>query len=171
MPIYMTVDSGGFPTGFYNDAIHGARLLSDGEANPATLIPANAVEITEAQWLEFINNQGLRQWNGSDVVTYTPPPAPPAVPQSISDRQFFQQLAVQGIITEDQALAANAAVIPAPLASLIDAMPADQQFGAKMIVSGATVFERSNPLTIAIGTAYGMSSNQIDAFFIAAAAL
>jgi hypothetical protein len=90
---------------------------------------------------------------------------------SISDRQFFQQLAVLGVITQDEALASNAAVIPQPLLDIIDAMPADQQFNAKMIVSGATVFERNNPLTIAIGTAYGWSSAQIDAFFVAAAKL
>ncbi len=60
---------------------------------------------------------------------YIAPPTP--VPQSISDRQFFQQLAIQGIITEDEALASNAAVIPPPLLAIIDAMPADQQFSAK----------------------------------------
>jgi hypothetical protein len=62
-------------------------------------------------------------------------------------------------------------VIPAPLLEIIDAMPADQQFGVKMLVSGATTFERTNPVTIAIGSAYGMTSGQIDAFFTAAAAL
>ncbi len=75
------------------------------------------------------------------------------VPASISDRQFFQQLAVAGIITEAQALASNAAVIPAPLLAIIEEMPQDQQFAAKMVVSGATVFERNHPITIAIGTA------------------
>jgi hypothetical protein len=96
---------------------------------------------------------------------------PPPVPVSISDRQLFQQLAVQGIITESDALAANAAVIPPALLTLINAMPSDQQFAAKMLVSGATTFYRDNALTVAIGTAYGMSSSQIDAFFTAAAAL
>src|ERR1700730_4659558 len=94
---------------------------------------------------------------------------PPPVPESISDRQFFQQLAVAGIITQDQALASNAAVIPAPLLTIINAMPSDQQFAAKMLVSGATVFDRNHPMTIGIGTAYGWISDQIDAFFTAAA--
>jgi hypothetical protein len=107
---------------------------------------------------------------------HTPPmeqtTAPPAsAPAAISDRQFFQQLAVEGIITEEQALASNAAVIPAPLLAIIEQMPEDQQFAAKMVVSGATSFERQHPMTIAIGTAYGMSSEQIDEFFAAAAVL
>jgi hypothetical protein len=78
---------------------------------------------------------------------------------------------IAGIVTQDEALAANAAVIPPPLLDIIDEMPADQQFSIKMVVSGATMFERQNPLTISIGTAYGMTSDQIDAFFLAASLL
>lgn len=98
------------------------------------------------------------------------PPAPP-VPTSISDRQFFQQLAIDGIISEDEALAANAAVIPAPLLVIIDQLPAGQRFDAKMKISGATTFLRDDPLTIAIGQAYGMSPGEVDDFFVAAAGL
>lgn len=107
--------------------------------------------------------------NDPAVIAFRNPPPP--VPQSISDRQFFQQLAVAEIITQEQALASNAAVIPAPLLAIIDQMAADQQFAAKMLISGATVFERNHPMTEAIGAAYGWSSDQIDAFFTAAAAL
>lgn len=123
------------------------------------------------------NDPGNRDWityeawaaAGNTADPYVAPPAP--VPQTISDRQFFQQLAVDGIITQAQALASNAAVIPEPLMTIINALPADQQFAAQMIVSGATVFERTNPLTIQIGAAYGWTSAQIDAFFTAAALL
>lgn len=101
----------------------------------------------------------------------TPTPDPNAVPASISDRQFFQQLAVLGVITEDEALAANAAIIPAALVAIIDQMPAEQQFAAKMLVSSATVFERNHPMTEAIGVSYGWTSEQIDDFFRAAAKL
>jgi hypothetical protein len=94
------------------------------------------------------------------------------VPQQISDRQFFQQLAVQGIIGQADALAAvKTGAMPADLQALINQLPADQQFAATMLISGATVFERNHPLTVGIGTAYGWSSAQIDALFIAAAAL
>lgn len=93
------------------------------------------------------------------------------VPASISDRQFFQQLAIAGIISEDEALASNAAVIPAPLLVLVNQLPEEDQFNAKMILSGATTFERNHPLTISIGSAYGMSSDQIDEFFKQASVL
>ncbi|MGM4967427.1 hypothetical protein AB7714_28295 [Tardiphaga sp. 1201_B9_N1_1] len=95
-----------------------------------------------------------------------------AVPPVISDRQFFQQLAVAGIISQDEALAAvQVGEIPPALDTLIALMPPDAQFNARMIVSGGTTFERSHPLTIAVGSAYGMTGEQMDLFWIAAAAL
>lgn len=99
-------------------------------------------------------------------------PEPVNIP-AISDRQFFQQAAVAGMISQDEALAAVATgTIPPSLAVIVDAMtdPA-AQFAAKMLLSGATVFERQHPLTDAIGVALNMTSEQIDAFFVAAALL
>lgn len=101
--------------------------------------------------------------NGGVPDPYVPEPDP--VPASISDRQFFQQLAVLSIITQDEALASNAAVIPPPLLAIVDQMPEGDRFGAKMLLSGATVFERSHPMTSVIGSAYGWTSEQIDNFF------
>jgi hypothetical protein len=93
------------------------------------------------------------------------------VTQQISDRQFFQQLSVLGIITEEQALASNAAVIPPPLLAIIDKMPEDQQFAIKMLISGATTFYSDHPITIAISRAYGWSDEQRVDFFKTAALL
>lgn len=156
---FALIDSDGIPTAFYSSEIHGDN------------IPAAAFMITDAQWLECLENQGRRKFIDGALVEYIPPPAPQLVPSSISDRQFFQQLAGVGIISQDEALASNAAVIPPPLLAIIDAMPIEQRFAAKMLVSGATVFERSHPMTTAIGAAYGWNDAQIDDFFRAAAQL
>jgi hypothetical protein len=50
MKHFAVVDDQGFPTAFYNDQIHKQEK-----------IPKEAVEITEADWLEFINNSGERK--------------------------------------------------------------------------------------------------------------
>lgn len=94
------------------------------------------------------------------------------VPGMISDRQFFQQLAVQNVITPAEALdAVKTGAIPTALQALIDQMPEGQRFAAEMLVSGATTFMRDHPMTIAIGNAYGWTSGQVDALFVAAALL
>jgi hypothetical protein len=96
---------------------------------------------------------------------------PPLLP--ISDRQFFQQAAFAGIITQAEALAAvQTGAIPAALQSIVDAIADPQQkFAAQMILSGATTFERNHPLTQSIGAALGWTEDQIDEFFRSAAAL
>lgn len=109
--------------------------------------------------------------DGNTLEPYAPPPL--HVPDQISDRQFFQQAAISQIITEDEALAAVATgAIPAVLQTIVDGIsdPA-QRFAAKMLLSGATVFDRHNPLTESVGAALGWTSAQIDQFFIDAGVL
>ncbi len=64
---FATIDAENFPTGFYTPAIHG------------TNIPVDAVEITEGQWQELVQNHGFRKLVDGEVVAYTPPPHIPTV--------------------------------------------------------------------------------------------
>lgn len=99
------------------------------------------------------------------------PGAPPLPIPSVSRRQFFQQAAISGIITEDEALAAvTTGALPGAITTFISALPAEQQFGAKMLFS-VNEFQRSSPMANAFGQAIGMTPAQIDDFFTAAAAL
>jgi hypothetical protein len=131
----------------------------DGACIPSD--PANRDRQAYDAWVE----------GGGKPDPYIPPP--PAVPGQISDRQFFQQLALVGTITEAEALSAvKVGTIPAALQGFVDGIKdPEQQFSANMLLAGATVFERDHPLTDAIGEAQGMSPDQVDAFFTAAAAL
>lgn len=61
MTIYATFSPDGFPTGFFTEAVHGSG------------VPAGAIGISEAQWREFLDEPGLRRWNGSGIETYVPP--------------------------------------------------------------------------------------------------
>jgi hypothetical protein len=68
------------------------------------------------------------------------------VPPMISDRQFFQQLAIMELITENEALAyVQTGTLPGAFLSFIDQLPADQRFDAKMKLTGANTFDRNNP--------------------------
>lgn len=99
-----------------------------------------------------------------------PPPA--AVPPTISDRQFAQGLAGHGLITEAEALAwVSAGTLPAAITSFVALLPAGDQFGARMILQGATVFERAHPFTTAFGAAVGMGETALDAFWRECASL
>lgn len=105
---------------------------------------------------------------GIVIGEYVPPPPP--VPESVSDRQFFQALALGGMISEAEALAAvQTGALPAPIAAIIDAM--SDQFAARMLLSGATTFERRHPLTDALASALGYSPAQTDDLFRGAASL
>jgi hypothetical protein len=94
------------------------------------------------------------------------------VPQTISDRQFFQQLAIAKVISQEEALAAvKTGDIPSALSGFIAALPDAARFNAEMLLSGATLFQHAHPLTDAIAAAQGMTPEQVDDFFRAAAAL
>lgn len=98
------------------------------------------------------------------------PPAP--IPQVISDRQFFQQLAIDGRITQEEALnAVGPGIIPTSMDALINQMPSDLQFAARMLVRGATTFQRQHPVTELIGQLYGLNSDQIDTLWRNASSL
>jgi hypothetical protein len=77
---HMVIDDAGIPLAFYSEDIHD-------------VIPPDAVEITEAQWREFIDHSGRRRWEHGKVVVHTPPaPAPrPATKAEVdaeSDRRI-----------------------------------------------------------------------------------
>lgn len=95
--------------------------------------------------------------------------APPV--QSVTKRQFYQQAAVAGFVTQAEALQAVGGIIPATIQVMIDALPSDEQFNARMLISGAREIHRDHPLTAYIADEYGLTSEQVDDFFVAAAQL
>ncbi|WP_099868239.1 hypothetical protein [Pararhizobium haloflavum] len=103
-------------------------------------------------------------WDGE---AFMPPPAlEPPVPEIISDRQFFQGLALRGEISEAEALdAVGSGAIPAAMSALIEQLPEAERFPARMLVRGATTFLRSHPLADLIGQLYGWNASQIDEFW------
>lgn len=101
------------------------------------------------------------------------PWAPPyASPSAVSDRQFFQALADAGTITQAEALAAvRTGDLPAGIEAAVKALPDGQQFAARMLLSGATTFERGHPMVAQLGSGLGYDDKALDALWTAAAAL
>lgn len=99
------------------------------------------------------------------VIAFGTPPLP-----DISPRQFYQQLAVQGLITQDEALAANN-TIPSELAVLVSKLDQSIQFATKMKLLSAESFKITDSDTLAIASAYGWSPTQLQAFWTAASDL
>lgn len=101
-----------------------------------------------------------------------PATLPPPVPAVISDRQFFQQLAVMGLVTEQAAEEAVAAgVLPPSLLELIEMLPEQARFPARMLLKGATQFYRAHEMTDTIAWLYGWDAATVDDLFRSAAAL
>lgn len=114
-------------------------------------------------------------WAGGAAVIAAPvvePEPEEPVPSSISDRQFAQQLAVLGVISEAEALAwAARGELPDAIEAAIAALPEAQRFSARMLLASATTYERSHPLVGALADLLGYDSGEIDDLWRAAALL
>ena len=125
-----------------------------------------------ANWLANATAGDLEHWGISKISDEGPPSTPAPLP-TISDRQFFQALAMMEMITPQEALAAvRTGEVPATMQTFVDAIEDPQQrFGAQMLLSGATQFERYHPLVAQFGAAFGMDEDQIDDLWRLAASL
>ncbi|MCF7646900.1 hypothetical protein KQ944_18050 [Bacillus subtilis] len=117
----------------------------------------------------------LAEWEaeGNTIEPYIPEPVIEPIPDEISRRQFFQQLANMEIITRDDALAAlTSGAIPAPLQTIINGLPSDDdKFNAQMLVIGAQTFNRTHPLAEIVRQAMQWTVEQKDNFWRDAAKL
>ena len=122
-------DVNGFPTAFYDTNAY----------DDPSFIPPETIEITRAQWLDFINNSGRRKWVNGEVVTYTPPPADPVFPP-LTARQFWQAALAIGVKEED--LIADIANKDSPFYIADD----EKRESALINITKATSFTRDFPL-------------------------
>lgn len=153
-------------------------LLINGTVQEIRPLPERPVDIPHKNvaWFPVIREYG-EPFNGVEggayfIRTVDPATLPPPVPFVISDRQFFEQMAVSGLATEAEAEAAVATgTLPASLAELVALLPEQAQFKARMLLKGATQFYRQHEMTDTIAWLYGWSEAQVDDFFRAAGQL
>lgn len=68
--IFVVFNAEGFLAATYQSAAY---------ENPETIIPADAIELTEEVWRDLYDNQSHRRYVEGQIVEYVPPPPPPPV--------------------------------------------------------------------------------------------
>lgn len=92
-------------------------------------------------------------------------------PETISDRQFFHALWKAGKITLAEARAAvQTGQMPADIEAFFMLLGESEETpevagDERMLIEGATTFNRSHPMTSMFGAMYGMSDLEIDALW------
>lgn len=98
-----------------------------------------------------------------------------ATPQSISDRQFFHALWKQNHITFEEAMAAvQTGTMPQTIVdflAMLDQYDPEGANDARVLLAGATTFDRDHYLTPVFGSMYNLNNDQIDALWRFAASL
>lgn len=78
MTHFAAVDANGMVTAFYDDGVN--------------VIPAGAIELTDAQWQEWLANQSTRAWLNSTLTTVPAPPPTLLPPGPPTPRQWLERL-------------------------------------------------------------------------------
>jgi|SRR5262245_6682945 len=121
-------------------------------------------EITGRQNLSAAENAKL------DALINQHDPTKTATPLEISDRQYFQQLAIENVITQNQAIDAVAGKsIPPSMAQYIQKLLPDQQFDAQMLFGGAILVRRDNSYVDGYRDFMGWTPEYMDQVFQRAA--
>ena len=153
----------------------GVIFSMESDADASQIPNNNLVGIKVSEAFNYTRGPGGtvygKIWNGVAIVE--PEPEPEPIPDEISRRQFFQQLAVMEIITKADALAAmQGGIIPTPLQAIIDQLPTDDdRFDAQMFIVGAQNFHRLHPLSETVRLSLAWTLEQKDAFWRDAAKL
>lgn len=148
--IYAKFDDDGFVTGFWQSAAYEAPAKGE-DRNP--IIPADAAEITQAQFDELFEYQGRRKWFAGQVIVYDPPPPEPVVPDRVSRRLFRQQLLASGLLAQ------------------VEGWIATQNVETQMSYADAATFVRADEMLQRGFADLGFTVEQVDAFFYAAVKL
>ena len=119
--------------------------------------PAADTAPAGATWV-LCGNAGPGWVLGDDGATFAlPPPTPPGVPASVTMRQARRALLNMGKL--------------AAVDAAIAAMPEPQRSAARIDWEYSTAVERHSALVAGLAPALGLNSAQIDALFVAAAAI
>ncbi|MCX8282491.1 hypothetical protein OSJ77_20065 [Phyllobacterium sp. 0TCS1.6C] len=147
---YAKFNEDGIVAGFWQSAAYAPP--ADGE-DRNSIIPADAIKITEAQFDELFNNPQTRKWQGGHVVPCEPPAPEPIIPDRVSRRQFRLQLIDAGLLDQ------------------VEGWIATQDIRTQAAYADSGSFVRTDEMLQQGFSALGFTELQVDEFFTAAAAL
>jgi len=159
---------------------NGGRLLGQGIADPSPLeagvwlIPAFATTAPPPdadEGHEVIYQAG--DWSQRPLPPPPePPPPPPPPPITLTARQLFAALALTGMITEAEALAAGrTGEVLAAVEAVFATLPAQDAFLARLTWATMRDVPRNHPLIGAMIAADVATDEQVDALFALGAAI
>jgi len=134
-------------------------IVSDPAYNPDTQALTDEVTglVLDKKGFRFTGTWGVRDLTADEIAARNP------VPEEVSSRQFFQQLAKDGDCTEAEALAyVQTGALPAVLSTVINGLPESIRFDVRMEVIGANEFYRSTPTVDLVGYLLGKDSSALD---------
>jgi hypothetical protein len=106
---------------------------------------------------------------GVDLPPEPVPEAPPPQPIVITNRQLFAALALNGMITHAEALAAGkTGEVPAAIDAVFGLLPAQDAFLARLTWATMREVARDHPLIAAMVAAGVATDEQVDALFAVA---
>ena len=133
-------DENGLPTAFYSSDIHGDN------------IPEAAIEITDEQWIEFIEHPGARKWQDGEVVEYTPPEPSPEEKRAAMPNLTARQLRL-GLLQLGKLAGVSIAIA---------ALPEPEKSQAQIEWDFASEFCRLHPLIVQLIPILGLTDDQVD---------
>ncbi|MDP2357152.1 MAG: hypothetical protein Q8M31_13975 [Beijerinckiaceae bacterium] len=146
------------------DTASGA-VLSE-RSRPATVLDPNRVSAVLGEAFTTSAIQIARLEEEVAVLKANPVVASTSS-QVVSDRQFFQGLALRGFCTPDEALdAVRTGVLPKGLRVFVDAIhDAQHRWAAEMLLSGAKEFRRDHPIVAQVGAWVQLDATALDVFW------
>lgn len=162
-------------------AVMGADVTQRGDGIPAFMVEQYDAQPEEERALVNTDNNavvtygdktcgllmGSLNLNGADTEAFFLAAAPAIIP-SITKRQFLIAAADSNMITWEEA---KSGAVPAAIQAVFDTLPPLQQNAAEVTWATMTRIERDEVLVSVVAAAFGMTGEQIDAFFIQAAAI
>lgn len=173
MSKFAQFDEHGFAIAFYDEALHGQKQIPvygqvpeptedepdpvapiiRFEINPNCGIPADAIEISEDQWLELVEFCGIRKWQDGTVVPFDPPAPEPVIPDRLSRRQF------------------RLALIDAGLLEQVETWVSSQDIRTQAAYADSSTFLRTDEMLQQGFSGLGFTEEQINQFFTDASIL